>query len=113
MLFVELLHLAGCTPASKANTRIPEIDVRDFRNVPPEIEGRRTLVRNRLAVYEAVLLRRAYGGLVELFGVQRPAFDPRDFGPDEGRSAFEIGRAMHCPCVELATVRFECHPVCL
>ncbi len=50
---------------------------------------------------ETVVVCRTDRRFVEMFSVEHPAFDARDFRADERGFSFEICGAMQCPYLEL------------
>jgi hypothetical protein len=58
-------------------------------------------------VNKGVCAGRADGLFVEAFGVEVPAFDPRDLGADERGTVLEIVRAIRRPEPELLVMRSD------
>ena len=69
-----------------------------------EIELSRALVGDRLTMCETVVVCRTDRRFVEMFSVEHPAFDARDFRADERGFGFEICGAMPCPYLELSVM---------
>ena len=53
---------------------------------------------------QTVVVRRTDRPFVQMFCIEHPAFNARDFRADEHGSGFEIFRTMHCPYFELAVM---------
>src|SRR5262249_23538715 len=68
------------------------------------IESRGELVRNRLVVDEAVVVRRADSLFVQLLRVERTPFNPGDLRTHQSDAVFKILRAMMGPYLLLLLV---------
>ena len=73
----------------------------------PGVEARGHFVGDRFVVDEAVCAGRADGLFVEAFGVEVPAFDPRDLGADERGAVLEILGTVLRPDFELSVMRSQ------
>ena len=98
---IELLHLAGRTPAKIAVTSIAAIGMGNRLESPGGIKAPRKLVGKRLDGNAAFLLRCAYRALIEALGVQLPPFYACDLRSDQRLSIFKVLRAVFSPDDEL------------
>ena len=102
---VELPHLAIGPPTLIAVAGFLQIHTGKLFEAAPGVEARGHFVGDRFVVDEAVCAGRADGLFVEAFGVEVPAFDPRDLGADERGAVLEIVRAIVRPGLELFVMR--------
>src|SRR5947208_6612681 len=98
---IELSYLAIGSPAKVALTRLPQIHSGDVFEAARRVEARGELVGERLVVDELVGAGRADRFLVQAFGIELAAFDPRDLGSHEGGAVLEVLRAIRRPDLEL------------
>src|SRR5258708_23211884 len=82
-----------------------QIDAGNLRADTRRIEARGALVGERLIVNKVVGAGRADGLFVKVHGIERAAFDPGDFRPDQCGAVLEILRAICRPDRELSVVR--------
>ena len=71
------------------------------------IEAGSEFTGERLVVNKAVCAGRADGLFVEPFGIELPAFDPRNLGADQPGAVLEIVRAIRRPELELLVMRSD------
>jgi len=83
-------HLAIGSPAEIAVAGILQIHAGNLLEAARRIEVGSELVGERLVVNKAVGAGRADGLFVEAFGIELPAFDPRNLGADQRGAIIEI-----------------------
>src|SRR5580704_2895079 len=101
---VELIHLSLRAPLRVAGPGISHISIGPSCQTARPVKIRREFVGEALIVNKTVRACRSDGLFVEVFGFERPAFNPRDLRMDEGGAVFEICGAMLGPHFELPGV---------
>src|ERR1700722_1027142 len=101
---VELIHLAQCAPLFVAGSGISQISISDGCQTARSVKIRREFVGYALIMDKTVRACRSDGLFIEVFGFERPAFNPRDLCMDQGGPVLEICRAVLGPPFELPGV---------
>src|SRR6202043_4111717 len=104
---IKLPHLAIGSPAEIAVAGILQIHAGNLLEATRRIEAGSEFIGERLVVNKAVCAGRADGLFVEAFGVEVPAFDPRDLGADERGAVLEILGTVLRPDFELSVMRSQ------
>src|SRR3984893_16210092 len=107
MKLFELPHLAIGSPTQIAIARVLQIHAGDLLEPARRIEAGSEFIGDRLIMNKAVGAGRADGLFVEAFGIELPAFDPRDLGADQRGAVLEIVRAIRRPELELPLMRSD------
>src|SRR5258705_13144582 len=92
----ELPHLAISSPAQIAVAGLLQIHTGDLLEPPGGVEAGSKFIGERLIVNKAVVAGRADGLLVEVLGVELPAFEARNLGADQRAAGLEIVQAILC-----------------
>src|SRR5882724_3300012 len=90
----ELPDLSFGAPTKVAMPRVLQIDVRDLLKTACRVEAGGEFVGESLVVHKAVSPCRANRLFVQVHGIERATFDPRDFRPDQCGAVLEILRAV-------------------
>ena len=101
---IELLHLAVGAPAEITVPGVSEISIGNRREAARRVKSRCEFVGDSLIVDKAVRVRGMDGLFVEVFRVERPAFDSRDLRGNQCGSVFKICGAMLGPYLDLLIV---------
>ena len=97
MQTVELCDFAISPPALVAILRFNKIGIRKLLETARPVESRRKLVGDRLMMDKTVTVRGMDGLLVELLGLERTAFDPRNLCAYQGGAVLKVLRAILRP----------------
>src|ERR1700756_2581952 len=98
----KLSRLAMGSPTQIGVVGILQVAARRFLITSRRKETRSQFVGKRLVVHKSVRLGQADSLFVKRFCIERTSFDPGDLRPHQGRTAFEILRAMCRPNLELS-----------
>src|SRR3984957_16115559 len=105
--FVELLYFSVGSPTRIERPSLLQIRLCDLLQSPSSIETRCQFVGERFVVNKTIRLCGVDGIFVKFFGVERAAFDARNFRSHQSGAVFEILRAVFRPYLELFVVSFE------
>src|SRR5215470_8948187 len=90
---IELTYLPVGSPPEIAPPCVSQVEMRDLLEAARRVEAGSQLVGKRLVVDEAVRTCRRDGTLVQVHGIERPAFQAGDLRADQRRTMCEIVRA--------------------
>src|SRR5215213_11738254 len=100
-------YLALRTPAAVAATRVPSVHVSKRGEASSCVEARRQLVCQRLLLHEALVPGGPDRLLVQVHGLRRPTFDPRNLGQHECIPVPIVLRAVLGPESQLLQLALE------
>ena len=103
----ELPHLAVGSPTQISVAGVLQIHAGNLLEAMRRVEAGSEFIGERLMVNKAVGAGRADGLFVEAFGIELPAFEPRDLGADQRDAVREIIRAIRRPELELPLMRSD------
>src|ERR1700733_9655565 len=107
VVFVELPYLSVGAPTPIAVARLAQVDVRELVEPARPVEARGHFVGDRFVVDEAIVTRRTDRLLVQVLGIEHPAFEAGEFGADQRGAVFEILRAVVRPDLQLPVMRSD------
>src|ERR1700733_8160639 len=107
VVFVELPYLSVGAPTPIAVARMAQVDIRELVEPARPVEARSHFVGDRFVVDEAIVTRRTDRLLVQVLGIEHPAFEAGEFGADQRGAVFEILRAVVRTDLQLPVMRSQ------